>query len=215
MSDTPLPNKDETAARYEFRAFAPDFSLVEEAIRRDAAEARYRESLEVYLMSAGTDTHNTKVRAGLMDMKVLVNKNRGLEQWRPRMKGGFPLSKQVILDEVFPAFAVKAPGLKRDAYSFQEYLDKVIRPHPDLAAVSVFKKRLGFEIDGCTAELANVYVNGALMRTACLESTDPELVLQTRTRTHLGGYANVNYLLAIKRVIGMAPLPVGAFYRAY
>jgi hypothetical protein len=115
---------------------------------------------------------------------------------------------------VFPAFGVKAPALQRDAYSFQEYLDEIIRPHPELAAVSVFKQRFGFEIDGCIAELANVYINGALMRTACLESTDPDLVLRTRTRIHLDGYENVNYLLAIKRVIGMAPLPAGAFYRA-
>lgn len=61
MSDTHLPDKKETSARYEFRAFAHDFGLAEEAIRRDAGEARYRESLEVYLMSAGNDENNTKV----------------------------------------------------------------------------------------------------------------------------------------------------------
>jgi hypothetical protein len=53
------------------------------------------------------------------------------------------------------------------------------------------------------------------MRTACLESTDPDLVLAMRTRLHLDDRENVNYLLAIKRVIGLAPLPDGAFYRAY
>jgi hypothetical protein len=78
----------------------------------------------------------------------------------------------------------------------------------------VYKQRSGFDINGCTTELANVYINGALMRTACLESTDPDLVLETRTRLHLDDHENVNYLLAIKRVIGMAPLPGGAFYRA-
>jgi len=214
MSDTHLPDKKETSARYEFRAFAHDFGLAEEAIRRAAGEARYRESLEVYLMSAGNDENNTKVRAGLMDIKVLANRDRGLEQWRPRMKGEFPLSRGIILDEVFPAFGVKAPLLQRDAYSFQDYLDEIIRPHPELAAVSVFKQRFGFEIDGCIAELASVFVNGASMRTACLEATDPDLVLRTRSRIHLDEYDNVNYLLAIKRVIGMAPLPAGAFYRA-
>ncbi len=59
-----------------------------------------------------------------------------------------------------------------------------------------------------------MYINGALMRTACLESTDPDLVLETRTRLHLADHENVNYLLAIKRVIGMTPLPDSAFYRA-
>ena len=150
----------------------------------------------------------------LMDIKVLVNRDRDLEQWQPRMKGEFPLPSHVIKDEVFPAFGVALPDLNRDSYSFEQYLDDIIRPQPDLAAVSVYKQRFGFEIDGCTAELANVYINGALMRTTCLESTDPGLVLETRARLHLDHYENVNYLLAIKRVIGMAPLPDGVFYRA-
>ena len=49
---------------------------------------------------------------------------------------------------------------------------------------------------------------------AFFDLLDPELVLETRTRVHLDDHENVNYLLAIKRVIGMAPLPGGAFYRA-
>ena len=205
---------DETGARYEFRAFAHDFGIVEDVIRCHAQVARYRESLEVYIMSAGNDENNTKVRGGLMDIKVLVHRDRGLEQWKPRMKGEFPLPRHIIREEVFPAFGVAVPDLKRDAYSFEQYLDETIGPHPDLAAVSVYKQRSGFDIDGCTVELANVYINGALTRTTCLESTDPGLVLETRARLHLDDYENVNYLLAIKRVIGMAPLPDGAFYRA-
>ena len=77
---------DETVARYEFRAFANDFGIVEEAIHRCAQVAHYRESLEVYIVSAGNDENNTKVRGGLMDIKVLVNRYQGLEQWNPRMK---------------------------------------------------------------------------------------------------------------------------------
>ncbi len=205
---------NETSARYELRAFAQDFGIVEEAIRRDGGEPRYRESLEVYLMSAGNDENNTKVRGGLLDIKVLLNRDRGLEQWSPRLKEEFPLTRQAILGEVFPAFGVEVPELKRDAYSLEEFLGGVIHPHRDLAAVSVLKQRFGFDIDGCTVELGNLYINGAWMRTASLESTDADLVLRTRTRVHLDRYDNVNYLLAIKRVIGMAPLPAGAFYRA-
>ena len=133
----------------------------------------------------------------------------------PRMKGEFPLQRQLIQDEVLPAFGVSMPELQRTTYTFEQFINEVIVPHPDLAAVNVYKQRTGFEIDGCMAELANVTINGALMRTLCIESTDPDLVLATRTRLHLDDYENVNYLLAIKRVIGMAPLPDGAFYRAF
>jgi hypothetical protein len=205
----------DTGARYELRAFAQGFGLVEETLRRDAGAIRYRESLEVYILSAGNDGNNTKVRDGRMDIKDLVNRDRGLERWSPRMKGEFPLARGVILEQVLPALAVDAPQLRRDAYPFEDYLRDIIIPHPDLAAVSVFKQRLGFDIEGGVAELAKVYINGAFLRTVCLESTDPDRVLATAARIHLDNYENVSYPLAIKRVVGMAPLPAGAFYRAW
>lgn len=37
-------------------------------------------------------------------------------------------------------------------------------------------------------------------------------ILETRNQLHLNDYENVNYLLAIKRIIGMAPLPDRMFY---
>jgi hypothetical protein len=204
----------ETPSRYEFRVFAQDFGVVEEEIRRRAEVTRYRESREVYLMSAGNNENNTKVRGGLMDIKTRLQSDRGLEQWEPRMKAAFPLAQHVIRNEVFAAFGVVVPELKREAYSLKHYLDEVIEPHAQLAAVSVYKQRYGFDIHGCMAELATVYINGAVIRTVCLEAGDPDLVLATRVRLHLDCYENVNYLLAIKRVVGMAPLPKDAFYRA-
>ena len=203
----------ESDARYEFRAFAHDFGMVEETLRRLGTVERYRESREIYLVSAGNDENNTKVRGGLMDVKVLVQRSRGLEQWRPRMKGEFPLSRGTLRDELFPAFDVAAPELVREHYTLEQLLAEVVAPRPELAAVHVYKQRLGFELDGCTAELANVYVNGALLRSTCLESLDADRVVEMRGRLHLGGYENVNYLLAIKRVIGMAPLPDGSIYQ--
>jgi hypothetical protein len=149
-----------------------------------------------------------------MDIKTLVKRDRGLEQWEPRMKAEFPLPQPVIRDQVLAALGVAVPELKRGAYSLKRYLDEIIAPHAELAAVSAYKQRCGLEIDGCIAELATVYINGAVIRTVSLESGDPGLVLETRTRFHLDHYDNVNYTLAIERVIGMAPLPEGAFYRA-
>ncbi|MCW8964431.1 MAG: hypothetical protein OQL16_11600, partial [Gammaproteobacteria bacterium] len=132
---------DETTARYEFRVFANDFGIAEGAMRRDARMVRYRESLEAYIVSAANDENNTKVRDALMDIKVLVNRERDLEQWNPRMKGEFPLSRELIQDEVLPAFGVSMPELNRSTYTFEQFIDEVIVPHPDLAAVNVYKQR--------------------------------------------------------------------------
>ncbi len=205
----------EIQPRFEFRAFGQDFGIVEEAMRGLSPVAKYRESLEVYIMSAGNDDNNTKIRADLMDIKVLVKRDRGLEQWSPRMKGEFPMARETLQGEVFPAFGVSVPEFSRDSYTLGQYLREIIHPHPDLAAVSVFKRRYAFDVQGCIAELADVCVNGATIRTACLESTDADAILKAQEAVHLDGYENVNYLLAIKRVIGMAPLPEGAYYKSF
>ncbi len=205
---------NEIKPRYECRAFAQSLGIVEENIRRLSPMTQYRESLEIYIMSAGNDENNTKIRNELMDIKVLVSRDQGLEQWNPRMKGKFPMTAQSIAEEIFPAFGVTTPALQRDTYTLKQFLQEIIEPHRQLAAVNVFKQRYGFEIQGCTAEIAEVYINGARIRTACLESEDKNAVLAAVENIALDKFDNVNYLLAIKRVIGMAPLPEQAYYRA-
>jgi hypothetical protein len=200
--------------RFEFRAFAQSFGIVEEKMRLQSPVDQIRESLEIYIMSAGNNENNTKVRNDLMDIKVLVQVQKGLEQWNPRMKGQFPMSAEIIKNEVFPAFGVKMPEFKRDAYTLEQYIHEIIKPHPDLAAVNVFKRRMGFTVNGCIAELAEVYVNGARIMTANLESTEVDAILEAKKMIALTDFENVNYLLAIKRVIGMEPLSDSSMYKA-
>ncbi|HNT65903.1 MAG TPA: hypothetical protein PKN04_09020 [bacterium] len=203
----------EIKPRFEFRAFAQNFGIVEQKMRALGPVEQIRESLEIYIMSAGNNENNCKIRNNLMDIKVFVQNQKGLEQWNPRMKGEFPMSVEVIRKEVFPAFGVTMPDLKRDVYTLSQYIDEIIKPHPDLAAVNVFKRRMGFTINGCIAELAEVYINGAKIMTANLESVDIDAILAAKKMVALSDYENVNYLLAIKRVIGMEPLAESSFYR--
>jgi hypothetical protein len=55
--------------------------------------------------------------------------------------------------------------------------------------------------------MADLLVNGAAIKTVAVESEDIAMVLQTQEMLGLREYENVNYLLAIKRIIGMEPLP--------
>lgn len=202
----------EIKPRFEFRAFAQNFGIVEEKMRALSAIDQIRESLEIYIMSAGNNENNTKIRNDLMDIKVFVQEQKGLEQWNPRMKGQFPMSAEMIRHEVFPAFGVEVPDFKRAVYTLAEYITEIIKPHPQLAAVNVFKRRMGFTINGCIAELAEVYINGARIMTANLESVDVEAILAARKMVSLEEYENVNYLLAIKRVIGMEALAADSMF---
>ena len=69
----------EIKPRYEFRAFAQDLGIVEENIRRLSPMTQYRESLEIYIMSAENDENNTKIRNELMDIKVLIQRVQRVE----------------------------------------------------------------------------------------------------------------------------------------
>ena len=123
------------------------------------------------------------------------------------MQGKFPLPRQVIRDEVFPALSAAVPEFKRSEYSFEQYLEEIIQPHPALMVAKVFKRRFGYTINGCISEVAELLINGAAIKTIAVESLDVGAVLQAIEILGLQEYENVSYLLAIKRILGMAPLP--------
>jgi len=197
----------EIKPRFEFRTWAKNFGMVEQKLRRLSACEGIRESAETYIVSAGNNENNTKVRDKLMDIKVFVTEKDGLEQWNPRMKGEFPMVSATLVDEVFPALGVEMPALERDEYTLDQYLDEVIRPHLKLAAVSVFKRRFAFTINDCITEIAEIEINGAGLQTVAVESVDVPAILKAKDMLGLNDYENINYLNAIKRVIGMEPLP--------
>ena len=197
----------EVQARYEFRTFAQHFGPAEEKMRMLAKFEKFRESSETYILSAPNNEHNIKIRYDTLDIKVLVKEKQGLQQWQPKMKAEFPVRTAVIREEIFPALNVALPEFRRSGYSIALFLQEVIQSHPALSIARVFKRRFGYTIDGCISEIAELTINGAAIKTIALESLDVQTVLQARETLGLQEYENVSYLLAIKRIIGMAPLP--------
>lgn len=196
----------EIIPRYEFRTFAQNFGLVETKMRTYSKCEMIRESSEMYIVSAANDVNNTKIRDGKMDIKELVDKKQGFERWNPRMKGVFPMKTAMIKNEVFPAFGVEAPGFGKDEYTLEQYLSEIILPHNQLKAVHVFKRRFAFTVNGCITEIAHLLVNGAAIQTVAVELEDLDALLKAIDMLGLTEYENINYLLAIKRIIGMKPL---------
>ena len=197
----------EIKPRFEFRTFTNNVGIVEEKMRKLSKVENIRESSEIYIMSSENNENNAKIRDNLMDIKVFVKEEKGLEQWNPRMKGSFPMKSSKIESEVFSAFGVKLPEFKRDEYTLEQFLNEIVNVHNDLTAVKVFKRRFAFTINNCIAEIGEVYINGALIRTANIESVNINDILEAKKMVSLDEYDNINYLMAIKRVIGMEPLP--------
>jgi hypothetical protein len=197
--------------RFEFRSFGQSFEDSAKRMARFSVpipeKVWERESEEIYILSKTNDINNTKIRDGKMDIKTYVQTVDGLEQWNPLMKGEFPISKKVLLNEVFPAFKVKMPVLNKEIYTFDEFM-AIIDSHPDLQGVRVYKQRFGYMVNNTLCEVGNVLINGAKVVTINSESTELEDIKKTIADCKLEGIENINYLQAIKRVIGWINKPL-------
>ena len=157
---------------------------------------------ETYVLSRQTSAANVKVRDGLLDIKVKTGETpEGYEVFQPRGKFQFPVGREELA-AILAHLQVTA-ALEAQTYSFEDFV-ALVRRHPDLAAVQVDKTRHGFTIDGAICEYAEVYFNGALLESACVESADYAVMRDVIDGLGLASLPNVNYLAAAKRVVGMA-----------
>ncbi len=197
--------------RFEFRTFGQNFDESAKLMARLSGpvpkKVWERESDEIYILSKTNDINNTKIRDGKMDIKTFVQTVDGLEQWNPLMKGEFPISKEVLVNDVFTAFQVEMPELTQNTYTLEEFL-AMIDAHADLQGVKVHKQRFGYMVNNTICETGNILINGAKVVTINSESTELEDIKKTMADCKLEGNENLNYLQAIKRVIGWINKPL-------
>jgi exopolyphosphatase/guanosine-5'-triphosphate,3'-diphosphate pyrophosphatase len=192
----------EITPRWEWRSFGQRFG---EAEKRLAAltPGGAQESDEVYLLSSGGA--NVKIRAALMDIKVLREVNAdGLEQWTPVMKAGFPLPAAEVA-KVLDALGLPIPTSGPASYTLDGFLARFAAPDGTVRAVNVHKRRVRYTVGGCMAELSDVVANGKPTRTLAVESEDAVAVMQAVRELGLGGYTNTSYPLGLAALIDDTP----------
>lgn len=197
---------EKSRPRFEFRTFGSDFSEVAHLMSRLSVPVpekfRKRYSSEIYIVSRTNDINNCKIRDGKMDIKTLILQVEELEQWAPLMKGKFPMKCAFLEKDVFPAFQVEISKPKHDEITLDEFLT-IVKTHPELKAVTIEKERFGYMVNNTICEFARVWINGTMIFTISSESTDVDDVKKTIEDLGLNGMENINYMQAIKRVIGM------------
>lgn len=164
-----------------------------------------QESDELYLLSSESDA-SVKVRDDLMDVKRLeaVDGN-GLEQWRPVLKGSFPLGVADVR-AVLDALGVSIPELGREAYTLEQLVDEIVEPSAALAAVAVHKRRVHYRLGECRGELTEVRAGGRSARTIAVESEDPEQVAATVRELQVADRPNVCLARGLKTMLGLDPV---------
>jgi len=164
-----------------------------------------QESDELYLLSQESDA-SVKVRDTYMDVKRLeaVDGN-GLEQWRPVLKGPFPLAAG-DLRTVLGVLGVPVQELTREAYTLEQLLDEVVGASPALAAVAVHKRRVHYRLGDCMAELSEVTAGTRSARTIAVEAEDAGLVAATVRELQLVERPNVCLARGLKTILGLEPV---------
>lgn len=189
--------------RAEFRAFGQGvLDIVKQSMWKAQAKLfKVRESRETYFLSTETNEANVKVRDGLLDIKTKVGETEnGYEIFQPRGKFQFPVKKEEVAT-ILENMKAEVKLIK-DEYTLEDFI-AIVEEHPGLAAVSVFKKRFGFSVDGIICEYGIIEFNGAVLETACCESEDYDGMKKAIEALEIDSFENRNYLKAAKSVIGM------------
>jgi len=187
--------------RWEWRTFGASFGEADGRFRA-LAPGRAQESDEVYLLSPRTDA-NVKVRDRLMDIKTLEQVNtEGLEQWRPVMKGTFPLPAAEVA-RVCEALGV-APIAGLDAYTLEQLQAELRQASRAVRVVQVHKLRQHYTISGCSSEMTDVVADGKPIRTVAIELEDPARVLAAVREMRLDQFENISYPRGLKRLLGLS-----------
>ena len=205
---------NEIVARYEFRTFAQTLGFVAESMRQLSPCEQMNESSEAYLVSADMKDHNVKVRDGAVEIKRLVARRDGLEQWKPVVKQRFPISSGFVTETLLPILSSPNPDFyaSREEYTVQELINEFFRPQAGICVASVFKRRFRFMVAQCAAEFDEVLINGAAIQSVAIESEDASAVAGVRETPGINGYENINYPLAIQRVLGLRTLADDDWY---
>lgn len=156
---------------------------------------------ETYFLSRRTNEANVKVRDGLLDIKVKTGETpEGYEIFQPRGKFQFPVKREDLMAIVSHLKADVA--LDAQTCTIEEFIE-IARQHPDLVPVTVEKMRYGFTIDGVICEYAQVWFNGAMLESACVESENYVAMKTVVEELGLSQMPNTNYLKAAKKVVGI------------
>jgi hypothetical protein len=210
MSESPAKGAAQSAAativpRAEFRVFGQDvIDIVQQKIWDAGATLQKARQMpvEIYFISRHTDAANVKVRDELLDIKMKVGETpEGYEIFKPAGKFQFPVTKADLV--AILAHLKVAQSLDQATYSMEDFV-ALARAHPDLAPVSVEKKRYGFIIDGVICEYARVLFNGALIETACCESEHYDSMVKVIQALGIAAMPNTSYLKSAKRILGFS-----------
>lgn len=158
-------------------------------------------SEETYVLSPTSDA-SVKIRAGLLDVKVLRRVNAaGLQLWEPVVKASFPVTHADAV-AAFEALALPPPAM-HERHGQEELLREVA--DRGARVVPVHKRRHRSVLDGCMVECTDITVDGVSTGSVAVEATNPGLILRTVKDLGLTGRVNTCVARGLRTTLGWVP----------
>jgi hypothetical protein len=197
---------EDSAPRYEFRMFAATLGALADRITAGAACMEVAESREFYLVTREPSRYNIKIRDSRIEIKELLGVERELELWRSLRACTFPLPAAFLRETLQPLLDVRMPD---DAVgdSIEALMRTAVEACAELWCATVVKRRCHYAVSGCRVEIDDVRIDGSRLRSIAIESESADAVLVARARYGLEGYENVNFPCAVRRALGLEPIP--------
>jgi hypothetical protein len=211
MSEKIINIGEPTTPRFEFRTFGHNFTDYHKKMAKLSLPVpdniHVRTFDEIYVISIAVDDTNIKVKNNKLDVKKLIQVRDNLEQWNTIMKYDFPISKKLLMDEIFPALKADILLLKNNELDKKQFVN-IIKQHKDLLVIPVHKKRYAYILNYTICEFAEVIFGNDYLYTVSVESTEAEEVTNTIRELNLDSFENINYVQAIKRVNNIISKPL-------
>ena len=194
--------REDGVPRYEFRIWDRSLPDLNERLERLWGPQSAERTRETYIVSDTTDATNTKIRAGAIEIKVLLRIDQGLEQWQSYLKADFPIDSMLVAESIFPALRVDPPELGAQLFTAELFVETVVKPHPRLVAIELGKNRRRYMLGGCAAEFVEVEIGGRMLHSVAVESDSPRVALDAIAELAIAGLPNISYVRQIKSVLG-------------
>jgi exopolyphosphatase/guanosine-5'-triphosphate,3'-diphosphate pyrophosphatase len=176
----------------EFRFFGASL-LYERALllARARAHETYRTS-ESYILSRGVNDVNVKIRAGRIEVKLLIARAGPLEGWERAFEADLPITADTFATHVAARLGVDV-RLENDLELNEPAILLIAEECRDLSAVRVDKLRTVFDLGSCRSEFAALTVGFHRVDTIAIESPDPNAVLRMLRRLDFVDRTNESY----------------------
>lgn len=186
--------------RFEFRVWSPA-DEIRARLRSRGRHTGRSVARDCYVLAFQPGV-NAKIRGDDLEIKHLIDRQAGLQRWRPAWESRAPFAPEVT-DRLFAEFGLEAPSSTSSRSISVDRLVAELRRHDHLDAAWVTKDREFFDVGDVSAEVTELTIDdhGVRLSTIAIEATDPDAVIAERRELEMEGMENIAVHRAVREAV--------------